>query len=313
VTGRQTAQRLSGACLEQEADALTPWTNRAGELSPLKLAVFAYTLVPGLWLAAQAAFGWLGSKPLTEAIHQSGDWAVRLLLLSLAITPLRFIGGWPQLILVRRMLGLSALAYVALHLVLYVALEAFDIAKVAREIVLRFYLTVGFIAFTGLVILGSTSTDGMIRRLGALRWNRLHRIVYGIALLALLHFALQRKIEVSEPALMMGFFLWLMGFRLLKRFGQGHGPLVLLGLAVFAGVATALVEFAWYATMTGVPAIRVLAANLDFSYTIRPAWWVLAAALALATLAMLRGQAASRRGGRLRTAENLAPQPVNPQ
>jgi methionine sulfoxide reductase heme-binding subunit len=292
---------------------LTPWTNRAGELSLLKMAVFAYTLVPGVWLVTQAGFGWLGSKPLTEAIHQSGDWAVRLLLLSLAITPLRFIGGWPQLILVRRMLGLSALAYVALHIGLYVALEAFDVGKVAREIVLRFYLTIGFVAFTGLVILGSTSTDGMIRRLGALRWNQLHRIVYGIALLALLHFALQRKIEVSEPVLMTGFFLWLMSFRLLKRFGQGHGPLVLLGLAVFTGLATALVEFAWYATMTGVPASRVLAANLDFSYTIRPAWWALAAALAMAALAVIRGKAKPGRQRPGPSPETLAPQGVNPQ
>jgi sulfoxide reductase heme-binding subunit YedZ len=270
---------------------LTPWTTRSGVLSPLKLITFAALWLPAVWLAVQAAAGWLGSKPLTEAIHQSGDWAVRLLLLSLAVTPLRFVGGWPDLILVRRMLGLSALAYTALHVTLYVALEAFDLGKVASEIVLRFYLTIGFVALLGLAILGVTSTDGMIRRLGTMRWNRLHSIVYGIAVLTLVHFALQRKIDITEVALMAGFFLWLMGFRLLKRLSLHRNIMALLALAIVAAVLTAFAEFSWYALMTGVPAGRVLAANLDFTYSIRPAWWVLATALGLAVLAFARSRA----------------------
>ncbi|MCA3564150.1 MAG: sulfoxide reductase heme-binding subunit YedZ [Methylocystis sp.] len=270
---------------------VTPWTTRSGALSPLKLITFTALWLPAGWLALQAAAGWLGSKPLTEAIHQSGDWAVRLLLISLAVTPLRFIGAWPDLILVRRMLGLAALAYTALHVALYVALEAFDLGKVASEIALRIYLTIGFVALLGLAVLGATSTDGMIRRLGSVRWNRLHSIVYAIAVLALVHFALQRKIDISEVTLMTGFFLWLMGFRLLKRYGRHRSLAALLALAVAAGLMAAFAEFAWYALMTGVPAGRVLAANLDFTYTIRPAWWVLAAGLGMAGLAFLRTRA----------------------
>jgi methionine sulfoxide reductase heme-binding subunit len=268
-----------------------PWTTRSGEFSALKLAVFVGTLLPALGIAVQASLGWLGSKPLTEAIHQSGDWAVHLLLITLAVTPLRQIGNWPKLILVRRMLGLSALFYALLHVMLYVALEAFNLGKVASEIVLRTYLTIGFAALVGLIVLGVTSTDGMIRRMGAVRWNRLHAMVYALAVLALVHFAMQKKLDISEPAHMAGLFLWLMGFRLLHKLNLPTGPLALSGLAVMAGLLTVAAEAGWYATMTGVNAQRILWANLDFSYVIRPAWWVLAAGLAMAALAALRSGA----------------------
>jgi methionine sulfoxide reductase heme-binding subunit len=295
-----------------EADPLLPWTTRTGELSLLKLAVFIYTLVPMTWLIVQAANGWLGSKPLTEAIHQSGDWAVRFLLMSLAITPLRFVGNWPKLILVRRMLGLTALAYTLLHLTLYIALEAFDLGKVASEIIMRTYLTIGFAALLGLVALGATSTDGMIRRLGALRWNRLHSIVYGLAVLALVHFAMQKKLDISEPALMAGFFLWLMGFRLLRKREWPTGPLMLVGLAVAAWLLTVIVEAGWYATMTGVNAKRILWANLDFEYVIRPAWWVLAAGLAMVVISLIRSRAVPMRVRRA-SPETLASGTSSPQ
>ncbi len=291
---------------------MLPWNTRTGELSPLKLSVFIYTLVPLTWLALQAANGWLGSKPLTEAIHQSGDWAVRFLLMSLAITPLRSIGNWPKLILVRRMLGLTALGYTLLHFTLYTALEAFDLGKVASEIVLRTYLTIGFAALLGLAALGVTSTDGMIRRMGALRWNRLHSFVYGIAVLALVHFAMQKKLDISEPALMAGLFIWLMGFRLLRKREWSTGPLMLAGLAVAAWLLTVIVEAGWYATMTGVNARRILWANLDFEYVIRPAWWVLAASLAMAAISLIRSRATPKRN-RHASAEALAQTASSPQ
>jgi len=273
-----------------------PWNDRAGRLSPLKLASLSALLAPALWIGVQAALGWLGSKPLTEANHQAGDWAVRFLLISLAVTPLRFAADWPKLILVRRQIGLAALFYTLGHVALYIALEAFDLVKVAREIALRPYLTIGFAALLGLAALGATSSDAMIRRLGAVRWNRLHGIVYWLALLALVHFALQKKLDVTEPALMAGFFVWLMGFRWLRgaSLGGGVGPLNLAGLAVFAALATVALEAGWYALFTGVPGSRVLAANLEFDYSIRPAWWVLLAGLAMAALGLLRTGLAGR-------------------
>ncbi|MGL4635618.1 MAG: sulfite oxidase heme-binding subunit YedZ [Beijerinckiaceae bacterium] len=273
-----------------------PWKDRAGRLSWLKLAVFTACFGPALWLVLQAFNGWLGSKPLTEAIHQSGDWAVRFLLISLAITPLRTLAGWPQLIVLRRMLGLASLAYVLLHVVLYTALEAFDLGKVVSEIVLRIYLTIGFVALLGLLALGLTSTDGMIRRLGVVSWNRLHSIVYAIAILSLVHFALQRKLDVSQPMLMAGFFLWLMGYRALRNYGLDARTLALMALAVGVAIGTALIEAAWYATMTGAMAERVLLANLNFEYTIRPAWWVFAAGLAMVGLHLARRRASTGRG-----------------
>jgi len=288
-----------------------PWNDRAGRLSPLKLASLALLLAPALWIALQAAMGWLGSKPLTEANHQSGDWAVRFLLLSLAVTPLRFVADWPQLIQIRRQVGLAALFYTLLHVMLYIALEAFDLGKVAVEIAVRPYLTIGFAALLGLVALGLTSSDAAIGALGAVRWNRLHAIVYGLAVLALVHFALQKKIDVTEPALMAGFFAWLMGFRWLRRRGFALNSVNLAGLALAAALSTVAMEAGWYAAMTGVPWERVLAANLDFSFSIRPAWWVLLAGLAMAALGLVRtgpgGRPARRREPQLATAASRTP------
>ena len=267
-----------------------PWRDRAGRLSWLKLAVFAALFVPGAWIGAKLALGMMGGKPLTAAIHQTGDWAVRFLVASLAISPLRRIAQWPQLILVRRMVGLAALAYATIHLCLYVVDQGFDLARVATEIALRFYLTIGFVALLGLAVLGATSTDAIIRRMGA-AWHRLHMIVYGIAALALVHYFLQTKLEVSSPLLWAGYLLLLLGYRLMHRAGLPTNPLTLAGLAVAAALACALVEGAWYKLATGVPVpfLDILAQNLEF-YEIRSPWWVLGVGLALALVNVVRGR-----------------------
>jgi methionine sulfoxide reductase heme-binding subunit len=265
-----------------------PWQNRAGQLSPLKLTMFVALFLPGAWIIAQWWLGMLAPKPVTEAIHQSGDWAVRFVLITLAVTPLRRIANWPRLILVRRMLGLAALAYACVHLVLYVVDQKYDLAKVVSEIVLRIYLTIGFAALVALVALGATSTDAAIRRLGGPRWIRLHKAVYAIGVLALVHFFLQSKIDVTQAVLMSGFFVFLMGYRLMHHYGWRSEPGPLAALAGAAALLTALIEAAWYGLATGVPALMVLAANLDFDIAIRPAWWVLAAGLAVVGLNVVR-------------------------
>ncbi|MBL8569065.1 MAG: sulfoxide reductase heme-binding subunit YedZ [Phreatobacter sp.] len=273
---------------------MLPWNDRAGKFSALKLTVFLGVIAPGLWIAAQGATGTLGSKPITSAIHQSGDWAVRFLLLSLLVTPLRFVADWPKLIAVRRMIGVAVAAYAASHLAFYVVEQAFNLQKVASEIVLRFYLTIGFVGLLGLIALAATSTDAMIRRLGSARWNRLHLLTYPIAFLAIWHFFLQTKLDVSEPVLMLGFFVWLMGFRLMRRFGIAVGPLQLTALAIISAVATALLEALWYATMTGVMASRILYANLDVAFGIRPALWVGLAGFALVAVNAVRMRGRNR-------------------
>lgn len=272
-----------------------PWTDRAGHFSSLKFAVLIACCAPMLLLVAKTFGGMLGSKPLTYAIHDTGDWAVRFLLLSLAVTPLRSIANLPKLILVRRMIGLTALAYVLVHFSLYVVEQRYDAWKIASEIVLRFYLTIGFVAILGLLALGITSTDGMIKRLGSVRWNQLHTIVYGLAVLALLHFFLQSKVDVSQPVLMTGLFIWLMAYRVLKKRGFTIGTLALVALAIGTGLGTALVEAGWYAARTGVMASRVLEANLDFSFSIRPAWWVLWIALTMPFVQLWRGRGQTAR------------------
>lgn len=276
-----------------------PWLDRAGRLSPLKLSVFLAIFLPGLWLAFEFATASLGPKPITEALHQTGSWAVRLLLISLAVTPLRRIADWPRLILVRRMLGLAALAYVAIHFTLYMLDQQFVLATIASEIALRFYLTIGFVALLGLVILGVTSTDGMVRRLGAPRWNRLHQLVYLIAVLAIWHFFLQSKRDVTEAALMAGLFLLLMTYRLAVRFDVAFNLVSLSAIAAIAGLMTALVEAGWYAVATGVPGLMVLSANIDPDLMWdRPSWWIAAAGLAVAILGQMRRRVAVARRGR---------------
>lgn len=264
-----------------------PWQDRQGRLSPLKLGTLLLLFVPALWLGWQAAYGQLGARPITEAIHNAGLWAVRILLLSLLVTPLRQMLRWPRLLLVRRMVGLGALAYAALHLLLYALDLKWDLAKVVSEIALRFYLTIGFVALLGLVALGITSTDGWVRRLGGRRWQGLHRTVYGIAALSLFHFALQSKIDVTEAVLMAGLFLWLMGYRLLAPKGSAPEIGRLLALAAGAALGTALLEAGWYAATTGVPPSAILQANLDVSFGLRPALWVGLAGLAAVLLRSL--------------------------
>lgn len=240
----------------------------------------------GLGGAALGAGPALGARPLVETLRFLGDWAVRLLLVTLAVTPARRLFNWPKLLAARRTLGLGAAALVAVHFGLY-CLDMGSISVVAREIVLRIYLTIGFVALLGLAALSATSWDGAIQRLGAERWNRLHLLAYPITALALLHFFMQQKLDVTEPTLMAGLFLWLMGWRVLQRYGYGTGLVPLAGLAVAAGLGTALLEAGWYLAATGIDPARVLAANLAFSYSIRPAWWVFGAGLAVALASSL--------------------------
>ncbi|GJD72389.1 protein-methionine-sulfoxide reductase heme-binding subunit MsrQ [Methylobacterium goesingense] len=286
-----------------------PWRDRAGRVSGLKLATFLFALAPGLWLAGAYAADALGAKPITALLHGTGEWAVRFLMLSLAVTPLRRIAHAPKLILVRRMLGLTVLAYGLIHLMLYVVDQNFVLTKVVSEIVSRIYLTIGFVALLGLTVLGITSTDGMIRRLGK-AWPRLHKTVYVIAILGLIHYFLQAKIDVSDPVFWTGAFLLLMGHRAMQRLGWPTNPLTLLGLAVAAALVTALLEAAWYGVASGIPASLVLSANLDFPETIRPAWWVLALGLAVPMLNAVRARMDKSGRGKPKPAPAMRPAPA---
>jgi len=229
----------------------------------------------------------LGARPIVEVIRYIGEWSVRMLLVTLAVTPARRLFNWPKLLAARRTLGLAAMGYVLIHFTLYIVDLNGDLSMVAREIVLRVYLTIGFVALVGLVVLGSTSWDGAVQRLGAERWNRLHMLAYPITALGILHFFMQQKLDVTEPTLMAGLFVWLMGWRIAQRYGRGTDSLSLVVLALGSGVLTALIEAGWYLVATGVDPELVLEANLAFDYSIRPAWWVAGLGLAIALASRL--------------------------
>ncbi|MGE0225135.1 MAG: sulfite oxidase heme-binding subunit YedZ [Acetobacteraceae bacterium] len=285
-----------------------PWRDRHGRFLPLKAAVLALVLVPG----AVNAFWWsnadLGGRPITELIHASGLWAVRLILIALAITSFARILNLPRLLMTRRIVGVSAMTYALIHLTLYVVDQKFALGVVVSEIALRFYLTIGFIALIGLVALGVTSTDDAIRRLGR-RWKNLHRLVYPIAALAILHYFIQSKANVSEPVFVAGLWVWLMVWRVLPD--AWRRPLAVYPvLAVVAGLATAGVEFAWYGIATNIDPWRVLAANESISYGLRPAHWVFVAGVAAAVLVAVRRFADWRSGGRLSGGRSSYPIPA---
>ena len=139
----------------------------------------------------------------------------------------------------RRTLGVAAFCYAVLHLTLYVVQEKYDLAKVVSEIAFRIYLTIGFVALIGLIALAVTSTDGMIRRLGA-RWNTLHKIVYAIAILGIIHFLMQTKLDISESVMVAGFLFWLLGYRLIHRYAGGVTYVWSVALAFIAAALTAV-------------------------------------------------------------------------
>lgn len=274
-----------------------PWRDRSGAFSPLKALTFAGLFLPALWLAADAWQAGLGPKPWQAATHEAGTWAIRLLLLSLAVTPARQVLRQARIAELRRMIGVSCFVYAGLHLVLYAGDLAFDWVRVGSEILQRIYLTIGFVALLGLAALAATSTDRAVRALGGQGWRRLHRLAYPIAALALVHFTLQSKADVTEPMLMAGLFAWLMGYRAAAPEGSAPGVGTMLVLALAAAAATAGMEAAWYGLATGIDPWRVLAANLDVAFGLRPALWVGLTGLGAAGLRALprRGRQTGRR------------------
>ncbi|HKP25161.1 MAG TPA: ferric reductase-like transmembrane domain-containing protein [Dongiaceae bacterium] len=282
-----------------------PWLDHGGRLSPFKTSVFVLLFLPALYVAWQLATHSY-ARPYILANHDLGDWAIRLLFVALAVTPLRQSLGLPRLIQVRRMVGVAAFCYALAHFTFFALDKSLQLTVVAREIVLRYYLTIGFGGLLILLALATTSTDGMIRRMGGKRWAALHRLVYGAGALAIVHFFIQSKANVSEPFVMGGIFLWLMLWRLLTHYGQlprsARAVLVLVLLALVSAAATAGAEALYYHLKNGVDVMRVLATNWSMGIGVRPSWIVGAAGLAVALGAALRPLWARSSGVGRRTA-----------
>jgi sulfoxide reductase heme-binding subunit YedZ len=253
----------------------------------LRLATLVGLCLPALELAWRWYADDLGPRPVTVATHATGDWAVILLLLSLAMTPARALFDWMPLIHVRRRIGVAAALYAGAHFLIYVLDQKWNLLVVATEILKRFYLTIGFVALLALVVLAITSTDGWQKRLRR-NWKRLHWLIYPAAFVALIHFFIQSKVKIGEPAFAAGLFAWLMLWRVLpaklQRSFRGLGL-----LAVAATLASVAFEAAWYGLVNGVDPVRVLAANFDPDLAFRPAQKVLIASLlVMATVALRR-------------------------
>jgi sulfoxide reductase heme-binding subunit YedZ len=186
----------------------------------LKAALFVLALVPVARLATGALFfpDWLGANPAEYITRSTGDWTLRFLLVTLAVTPVRKLAGWHWLAGYRRMFGLFAFFYALVHLSSYVAFDhVFDVVEILKDIVKRPFITVGFTALVLLVPLAVTSTNRMVQRLGAKRWLALHRLVYVIAPLGVLHFWWMVKRDITEPAIYAVILAALLGYRLLDR------------------------------------------------------------------------------------------------
>ena len=183
-----------------------------------KTLLFALCLVPAARLVWLALNDGLGANPIEFVIHSLGTWTLVLLLVTLAITPLRRLTGINTLIRVRRMLGLFAFFYACLHFLAYVGLDQFfDLRQILADIVKRPYITVGFTSFVLLIPLAATSTNGMQRRLGGRRWQRLHRLVYVIAAGGVLHYLWLVKKDITEPVVYALVLILLLGLRLWWR------------------------------------------------------------------------------------------------
>ena len=179
-----------------------------------KPAVFVLCLLPLALMVWLAAMDRLGANPVEAVLHFTGDLALRLLLVTLAVTPLRRLTGLPWLVRFRRMLGLFAFFYAVLHFAVYLVLDrSLDWGEIVTDLAKRPYIMVGFAAFVLLVPLAVTSTRGWVRRLGR-RWQQLHRAVYLIAVLGVLHFLWLVKADLREPLVYAGVLAVLLALRL---------------------------------------------------------------------------------------------------
>jgi methionine sulfoxide reductase heme-binding subunit len=200
-----------------------------------KPVVFLACALPAAWLAlgilalqsgdgTSPAARALGANPVEAVQDTLGIWGLRLLLVTLAVTPLRVLMGWPRLQLFRRMLGLFAFFYVTLHFVWYLFVDqTFDWAQLAGDVVKRPYITAGFTALLLLVPLAATSTRRAMRRLGR-RWQKLHRLVYAAAILGCVHYWWQVKADIREPLVYAAILAALLGWRLWHRRQRRSAP-----------------------------------------------------------------------------------------
>jgi sulfoxide reductase heme-binding subunit YedZ len=260
----------------------------------LRQATLVLLCLPALHLAWRWYMDDLGARPVTEATHVTGDWTVVFLLCSLALTPARATFDWVPLVQIRRRIGVAAALYAALHFLIYVADQKWDLVVVALEIIKRFYLTIGFVTLLMVAALAITSTNSWQRRLKR-NWKRLHWLIFPAAVLAILHFFIQSKANVGEPTVAAGLFAWLILWRAMPA-KLRTSFLGLSLLAVGATLAAFLFEVAWYGIVNGISPLRLVDADIDPDLFPRPVHKVLIVSLvAIALVAARRGPTVLKR------------------
>lgn len=190
----------------------------------VKPALFVIALVPLAFLTYRALNNDLGANPVETINRYTGDWVLRFLMITLAVTPLRKLTGWNSILRYRRMLGLFAFFYVCLHFLSYVWLDQyFVMADIVKDVIKRPYITVGFASFLMLIPLAATSTNAMVRRLGAKRWQQLHRLVYVIGIGGVVHFLWLVKSDLREPLIYGVILAMLLGYRVWHKVRRTPG------------------------------------------------------------------------------------------
>jgi sulfoxide reductase heme-binding subunit YedZ len=183
----------------------------------IKPVVFVAALGPLAWLVYHAFWGDLGANPIETITNTTGIWTLRLIVVTIAITPLRWLTKWNQIINLRRMIGLFAFFYGTLHFMIYFVLDRslmFD--GLWEDVVKRPYITMGFTGFVLMIPLALTSTKGWIRRLGGQRWNLLHKLVYITAILGVIHYWWKVKLDVTDPMFYAVIVAGLLGARVVR-------------------------------------------------------------------------------------------------
>jgi len=179
----------------------------------LKRIIFIAALIPAAMLISYAVQGDLTANPIEFITHFTGDWAIRFLVITLAVTPIRRITGWNPIIQLRRMLGLFSFFYATLHFLTWFVLDwFFNFRQMAEDVAMRPFITLGMATFLMLLALAVTSTKASIRRLGR-KWTQLHRLIYVAAVTALFHFWLARKTVVPQFQVVLVAAILLLGFR----------------------------------------------------------------------------------------------------